>query len=184
MQPEARHLRPWWPQHSLDSLEPPPDLRPWLLHAGSLTQRLLGFWPDLQVCLVHVGTGRLTPEEVVRLGCDPNTPSWIRCVSLRGGGRTRVRARTVIPDWHGYNPWSLVAGLGQRPLGDWLFQQTGVLRSSFEWACPENPEGAGSWARRCTFVRHGAPLLLTEWMVDLDVAAQPPGQSSPTSLTA
>ena len=40
MQTDARHLRPWWPQHSLDSLELPPVLRPWLLHAGSMTQRL------------------------------------------------------------------------------------------------------------------------------------------------
>jgi chorismate lyase len=184
MQTDARHLRPWWPQHSLDSLEPPPVLRPWLLHAGSMTQRLQTLWPDLQVCLVHVGTGRLTPEEAVRLECSPQTPSWIRCVSLRGGGRTRVRARAVIPDWHGYNAWSLVADLGPRPLGEWLFRQTGVLRSPFEWACPENPAGAGSWARRCSFVRHGAPLLLTEWMVDLEATPNRPENGSYTPLTA
>ena len=152
--------------------------------ADTLTQRLQGVWPDLQVCLVHVGTGRLTPEEAVRLECSPQTPSWIRCVSLRGGGRTRVRARAVIPDWHGYNAWSLVADLGPRPLGEWLFRQTGVLRSPFEWACPENPEGAGSWARRCSFVRHGAPLLLTEWMVDLETTPNRPENGSYTPLTA
>ncbi len=171
MQADARHLRPWSPQHSLDSLQPPSELRPWLLHTGSLTERLTSHWPDLQVSLVHVGVGRLTPEECARLDCGLPATGWIRCVSLRGGGRTRVRARAVIPEWHSYNPWSEVAYLGERPLGDWLFAQTSVLRSPFEWASPDGPEGAGSWARRCCYTRHGAPLLLTEWMVDLTTPA-------------
>lgn len=168
MESDASTTGIWWPQHQLDQLQPATGLRSWLLHTGSLTQRLKQSWPDLQVCLVHVGTGRLTPDEAARLGCSPQASAWIRCVSLRGGGRTRVRARAVIPQWHAYNPWSAVADLGERPLGDWLFQQTALLRSPFEWARPDTPYGAGSWARRCSFLRHGAPLLLTEWMVDLD----------------
>ncbi len=181
MQADAQHLRPWWPQHHLDSLHPPTELRPWLLHTGSLTARLATRWPDLQVSLVHVGEGRLTPEECARLSCGPQATGWIRCVSLRGGGHTRVRARAVIPEWHSYNPWSDVAYLGERSLGDWLFAQTGVLRSPFEWASPDGPEGAGSWARRCCYARHGASLLLTEWMVDLETEPAP-ADTGPTPL--
>lgn len=174
MPADPRHLRPWWPQHSLDSLQPPAELRPWLLHAGSLTERLLDRWPDLQVSLVQVGLARLTPDECVRLDRPAQATGWVRCVSLRGGGRTRVRARSVIPGWHDHHPWSAVAGLGQRPLGDWLFRQPDLLRSPFEWARPDGPAGAGSWARRCLFTRQGAPLLLTEWMVDLTAGTTDP----------
>jgi chorismate lyase len=181
--------RTWWPQHCLEQLQPPDGLRPWLLHTGSLTRRLQDRWPELQVCLVHVGTGRLTPEEARRLDRPAQSPAWIRCVSLRARGRTRVRARAVIPDWHPYNPWSPVADLGERPLGPWLFQQPGLLRSPFEWACPDASAGTGSrgdgvWARRSSFLRHGAPLLLTEWLVDLLDAPGPHRSSHPTPLTA
>lgn len=177
--------RAWWPQHSLDQLQPPAGLRPWLLHTGSLTRRLQVQWPDLQICLVHVGTGRLTSDEARRLDRPPNTPAWIRCASLRADGRTRIRARAVIPDWHAYNPWSPVADLGERPLGPWLFQQRGLLRSPFEWAPPpDDPRNEGCWARRSSFLRHGAPLLLTEWMVDLLDTADPHPSEQPTPLTA
>lgn len=176
--------RAWWPQHSLEQLQPPASLRPWLLHPGSLTHRLQASWPDLQVCLVHVGTGRLNPEEAQRLDRPVHSAAWIRCTSLRAGGRTRIRARAVIPDWHAYNPWSPVADLGEQPLGPWLFQQRGLLRSPFEWARPDHLQCEGSWARRSCFVRHGAPLLLTEWMVDLHDAPDPHTSDHPTPQPA
>lgn len=172
MEADAPLPRTWWPQRSLDQLQPPDHLRPWLMHTGSMTRRLLERWPDLQVQLLHVGAGRLSPEEARRLDCPPHSPAWIRCASLRAGGRTLIRARSVIPDWHNYNPWSQVADLGEQPMGLWLFQQPGLRRSPFEWARPEDPLG-GCWARRSSFLRHGAPLLLTEWLVDLHPSSEP-----------
>jgi chorismate lyase len=167
----------WWPHDQLDALQPPPALRPWLTHTGSLTQRLREHWPDLRVVVGQEGLGPIEPDEapaLARTPADtpahllaytPGTMGWIRTVELWGGEQVRVRARTVIPDWSPDNPWAAVSRLGDRPLGEWLFLQPDLVRTAFEWRTPS--PGNPAWARRCCFEREGAPLLLTEWMVNV-----------------
>jgi len=146
-----------------------------------MTQRLRRCAPDTRVRVEQEGLQAPWPDEAVRLGLAPDTPAWVRVVALEGAGRVLLRARTVIPGWGPESPWALVQRLGRQPLGELLFTTPGLQRSPFEfartcgWWSADDTKG---WPqRRCVFQRDGAPLLLTEALVEIDwlCAAQCPG---------
>lgn len=166
----------WHPVSALPRLTASAELHSWALERGSLTRRLRQLWPDTRV---QVLSEALTPpmqHEAQALGMADGETAWVRCVCLLGGEQPRIYARTVIPRWEAQNPWAEVQRLGEQPLGELLFTLPDLLRSDFEWALnapwPETqarPSAAQPQvlARRCTFVRGHAPLLLTEVFLQL-----------------
>ena len=147
------------------------DLHGWLTESGSLTERLARHWPDLQVQVTQEGLSAPHAHEAARLAMGTDTPAWVRCVQLVGGGAVRLRARTVVPHWCDGHAWAAVATLGCRPLGSLLFGRVEVRRSDPEWACALDAQGRPEWSRRCVHTRHGMPLLLTETFVAVTEAA-------------
>jgi len=152
------------------------ELHSWALERGSLTRRLRQHWPDTRVQVLSECLTPPLPHEALALGLAADEAAWVRCVVLRGGERPRIYARTVIPNWHPHNPWAEVQALADQPLGELLFTLPDLSRSDFEWALnapwPEALAQASAdqpevLARRCTFVRGHAPLLLTEVFLQL-----------------
>lgn len=157
----------WLDATALPRLGLSPALVGWLTEPGSLTERL------------RAGHGAVTVEVLAEgaraePAAEASAPYWERCVQLVAAGRPRLAARSCIPAWAADHPWQAVQQLGTRPLGEVLFALDGVEREPLQFAqlhspaAPEAHPGAAVMARRCTYRRQGATLVLTE--VFLDVA--------------
>ncbi len=166
----------WLPVHALTDLTTDPLLTSWLNERGSLTARLRETWGEVSVEVIEEGLTTPLPTEADRLAMPHGAAAWVRCVWLRCHGQARLYARTVIPQWSPLNPWVQVQQLGRQPLGELLFRATDLERSAFEW-CGDadwpSPDPAAAHvnalARRCLFQREGAPLLLSEAFLDLNM---------------
>lgn len=102
----------------------PSFVQPWLTDTGSLTARLKSLYPDFNLDLIGEGWQSHSAEQ---------NPAYIREVLLNGGKKARVYAHTHIPQA------SLQANpdlqlLGERPLGEYLFQQDKIARGEIEFA--------------------------------------------------
>ncbi|MDP4622491.1 MAG: chorismate lyase [Hydrogenophaga sp.] len=166
----------WHPASALPCLTANAELQSWAFERGSLTRRLRQHWPDTRVQVLSEGLTPPLPHEAQALGLATGEAAWVRCVCLIGGDQARIYARTVIPCWDAQNPWAEVQRLGDQPLGELLFTLPDLERSPFEWALnaawPEamaqpNANCPEVLARRCSFVRQRAPLLLTEVFLQL-----------------
>lgn len=168
----------WVHADQIEEVTPSHEAQSWLLETGSITARLKERWPDTQVAVLDEGLRPPHPEECLRLRLQPGDSCWIRAVRLQVAGQPLVHARTVIPQWGPGNPWHELSELGQRPLGELLFQLPGLLRSHQEFTLTppdalysQGNEPRNRPARRCTYTRRGAVLLLTEAFDFLGTAA-------------
>jgi chorismate--pyruvate lyase len=126
------------------------------------------FWCSLK-------TERPLLDESTALGMHPNDLAWVRCVLLQCADQNWIYARTVIPNLTAESPWGALQKLGNKPLGDVLFELPSIQRTPFEFTSqalttwpylskqlePDESQGKG-YARRSIFTQKGAPLLLTE----------------------
>ena len=147
--------------------------RDWLL-AGSLTQRLRQRCQDFKVTLVAQGLAPIAPDEAAWIKLPARRRGLTREVFLCCDAAPVVFARSVFPAAGLRGPWRFLQTLGQRPLGEELFQRPGIARRlvGIIGLCPGQPLyrkawGAAPgpsrlWARRSLFVSAGTPLLLTE----------------------
>lgn len=164
-------LKHWLPLRLLDRLGLPAELKPWLLDKGSLTENLRQAFGTIEVEVLAEGLATPMPSETQLLGLATGEKAWVRCVYLHVKGHPFIYARTVIPDWHPNNPWYQIKQLGNRPLGEVLFQIPNLERTPFElcqhradyWPHLDTdwPKGP-TFARRSIFKQQQAPLLLTE----------------------
>lgn len=159
----------WVLADQIEEVAPAVEAQSWLLEAGSITARLKHRWPGTRVRLVYEGQDTPYPEECLRLGLQPNSTCWVREVRLHAGEHLLVHARTVVPHWGPGNPWHDLSALGERPLGELLFQLPDLQRSPLEFALTRpdalyrrEGEPMNRPARRCTYTRDSAALLLTE----------------------
>ena len=156
----------------------PTEIRDWLTLSGSLTAGVRGVSTEFRVRRELEAWRRPWRDEAGLLGVSERERVWTREVTLRDGDVPLVYAHTIaarsaLPAW----PW--LRGLGDRPLGEVLFEHQGVSRRPlafrrldarhplfqraqslvFEKGCGE-PESL--YARRSVFVLQQRPLLVTE----------------------
>jgi chorismate--pyruvate lyase len=143
--------------------------RDWLFEEGSLTQRLtLLSSGSFSIKVLREGWEPLREDECEALQLTPHTEGWVREVALCGGDVPWVFARTVAAretlEPSGFN----LAGLGNRSLGDLLFEDTAFVRQPIEvcqypteWL-PEGQRIEGLWARRSRFDRANVSVLVAE----------------------
>lgn len=164
----------WKPQQLIKRLSPSPSIRSWLLTPGSLTQRIRQVCPEMQVEVLSEAWQIPLRSEALALNLPIQEKAWIRCVMLKCGQQDWVYARTVIPQMTTENPWHSLQTLGDKPLGEVLFELKNLERTEFEL----NKQPIEAWpllaerttlssqnhcfARRSLFRQHHAPLLLTE----------------------
>lgn len=174
----------WRPSKLVNRFEPSHALSQWLTDPRSLTLKLRSLCPQLQVRILSERWEKPSTSEAIKLGLSGSQKAWIRTVTLNCGETPLVYARTVIPHCHPGNPWFVLKLLGDRPLGEILFQKHQVERSEFEisrqmlanWPyltaiLQEKTTQDISYARRCLFQEKGHPLLLTEAFLEDPVNA-------------
>ncbi len=156
---------------------PLPDIwRPWLLHQGSLTERLRQHWPaDFAVELLHQGWGRPCSSERSLLALPFRRWALIREVLLHGGGRPRVFARSIIPAATLKQADPRLGRLGSRALGELLFREAALKRSAFEFTTVpgqlfhtqlgDRYAETLLWGRRSCFYLGAHPLLVQEFFL-------------------
>lgn len=165
----------WKPARLIQRVTSSPTIQSWLSTKESLTQRLRQHCPALQVLVLSEQTERPLLDETTALGMLPNDQAWVRCVLLQCENQSWIYARTVIPNLTPESPWFSLQKLGDKPLGEVLFEFPSIQRTPFEFTSQalsswpylsEQLEAAESqgkgYARRSIFTQKEAPLLLTE----------------------
>lgn len=156
----------------------------WLLEPGSLTARIRQLCSDT-FHLDVVRETRASAEEVPECWPDGGSLPRLREVTLNCGDTAMIFARTLIPDVATVNDEWLLA-LGNKPLGDVLFQSGGEREDAFEicrllpadelWKAAARQRAdlsvnlmreashvsAAIWARRSWVRLHGERLLICE----------------------
>ncbi len=154
-----------------------PYRRNWLMHSGSLTQRL-------RYATQHLIEHRLLseeertplPQEAAVLNIPSSALAHIREIDWWMGEDCYVAARVVVPQTTIEQTGSLLLALKHRPLGEILFQDPHLLRSPLQFCCISSqhpyharvfdylPQGICTvWARHSVFYLRGfLPLLVVE----------------------
>lgn len=158
----------------------------WLVHVGSLTERLRRRCAEFRVVLLRQELARPGDDERGVLHLGRRDLAWVRDVVLLCAGRPVVFAHSVLPRSGLRGGWHLFAGLGARPLGAILFTDPLVRRMPFSFlrldarhplyhrAAQAGGQAASAcWARRSVFVRRGKPILVTEVFLP-EILALPP----------
>ncbi len=146
----------------------------WLLHDGSVTERLSETFSDeVEVNVLHDASGLLLNDECELLNTK-DTEGHVREVTLWCGGEPVVIARTVYTSPILRTHHSL-ASLGSRPLGKILFAYGSPRRLKREFAMLDENISllnivrrapfcmcSSGWARRTLFLFEHEHLLVTE----------------------
>jgi chorismate--pyruvate lyase len=107
---------------------PSKQLADWLLHTGSLTERLQALTNKFEVKVLGQATIDADPSEQAALP-DYHKHQWqIREVILFGDGKPWVFARSVLPEHLCKTTW---VTLGNQPLGQRIFNDNKFVRSEF-----------------------------------------------------
>ncbi|QAB16305.1 chorismate--pyruvate lyase family protein [Hydrogenovibrio thermophilus] len=177
----------WYPAALFGRLGIEPAYREWLLETGSLTAKIRQACPEMHVTVLSERWEVPLRFEAERLKLADNRKAWVRCVLLKCGDEPLVYGRTVIPDCVPGNAWYRLRQLGNRPLGEILFQLPNVQRTPFEIAhtqstdwpyLPETEPTRPVYARQSTFTQDGDTLLLSEGF-RVRPAGSPPSQVLP-----
>ncbi|SAK41840.1 chorismate lyase [Caballeronia temeraria] len=150
----------------------------WLTRGGSLTAHLrtLG---AVTVDVTREAVDMPWRDESNALGITPRTPVWAREVALKVDGVPFVVAHSIVPLAHSTGVWQSMRRLRTRPLAELLYSDSSVSRSVLasrritarhplhRLASMQTAEPLHALvARRSVFARHGAPLMVTECMLD------------------
>lgn len=143
-------------------LEPvglPPLVAQWLLHQGSLTEKMQQSWQDFQVNPLKEGWQAVGSDNFFANNPSDQTACyWLREVLIENLGQARIFAQTLIPQATVENVAQSVLTLGNRPIGLWLFPQN-PQRLTLEWRQDSQTQ---CYARRSTLSLKGYPLEIRE----------------------
>jgi len=125
----VKHTK-WYTERHPSVSQLPPDWLNWLLHRGSLTERLMAFSEDkFQVNVLSQRWERPLNHEAQSLGIPLHLVARIREVELCCDGVVVVFARSVMPLQVFLEQRHVLANIGSRPLGHLLFKD-GKIRIS------------------------------------------------------
>ncbi len=151
-------------------------LSQWLFEQGSLTQKLQQQCTDFRVKLLNKHERNLNSDELLLFGYDmQNIKVQVREVLLYCDDVPWVYAQTLMPLDHIPPAIDKLLSLGEKPLGEVIFNEPGVVRSAIEVAefaadshvvelISEVDKVAqhSLWGRRSTFTLDGYSLLVCE----------------------
>jgi chorismate--pyruvate lyase len=140
----------------------PPEVMDWLQEVGSMTQRLRLHCQTLNVNVLHQGfvsADVLDADERAQLPLD--SCYWLRQVILYGDNTPWLFGRTVVPQQSVTGEEQVLTQLGDKPLGEYLFQHTQRRRDPFYFT-EVSLTGIPCWGRRSRLYLSGKPLLLSE----------------------
>ncbi|WP_159084260.1 chorismate--pyruvate lyase family protein [Saccharobesus litoralis] len=143
------------------------QLQDWLFDQSSLTARLKAHCQQFQVEVVfeqsisHAAINEIIPEQLI------DQEYWQRQVLLYCDGKPWVFASTLIPQSTLHKGNGFLAALGDKPLGEALFNHRAVTRGEIEVApFPEFEPSLSReqviWGRRSIFEISAWPLMVSE----------------------
>ena len=147
------------------------QLNEWLLHTGSLTERLKQRCNEFRVEVIGENRAELSHSEAQLLNCDE--PYIAREVLLICDEQPWVFARSLLPESL-VNEHLALANLGNKPLGTIIFNDPNMLRTPFQVANFDNdsdlchklgtamPVSKTLWGRRSLFTRDQHKLMVAE----------------------
>lgn len=128
--------------------------REWLLHQGSLTQKLLRVTQQFSV--------EITEQKWITKVSEKMTAShsdyWLREVLLKEQDHAWIFAQTVVPKETIENVAQELLTLGDQPIGFWLFPQQ-PKRISLEWQFSQNSQ---MYMRKSCYLLKNYPLEIYE----------------------
>jgi chorismate--pyruvate lyase len=148
--------------------------RQWLLHKGSLTQRLKELNREgFCVQLIHTGIARASLSEARTLGIPTRSSVYVREVNLCIHEKVVVMARTVIPHSTLTGAERQLLALNNKPLGEFLFSHKNMSRNSIQIKRGRVDQNL-IWGRRSIFKLNNKPLLVSEYFLPslLEVTSQ------------
>jgi chorismate--pyruvate lyase len=150
-------------------------IQPFLFNEGSLTQFLQEQCSGLfNIELIAEVWQHPLPEETILLSIADDEATFIRKSLLKCDDKTLVYARTVIPVKTLAGENQKLIQLGEKPLGDVLFNDDSTYRSDMNYAkipvdCELHSEATNGldnvselWGRQSVFYIDQQPLLITE----------------------
>lgn len=150
------------------------NLSQWLFESGSLTQKLKQHCSEFRVEILSKQLRRLSPAQLPLFAHHALTVQ-VREVLLYCDGLPWVFAQTLMPMSDIPQSVMKLVELGEKPLGDLIFNDPGVVRSSIEVAQFDGdsivaqvaaevgkPAEHPLWARRSMFVLDDYSLLVAE----------------------
>ena len=142
----------------------PAELSPWLLEHASLTARLKRHCQRFRVQLLQ--EQRATLPDFLQPMLPDTAIAQVREVILWCDDKPIVYAQSWLPEQTIIDLRAL-ADVGERPLGDIIFQQPGLVRgpievSEIDLALPQLALMQRCWARRSVFSLQQHPLLVSE----------------------
>jgi chorismate--pyruvate lyase len=154
------------------------DQKDWLTRGGSLTAHLRSLG-EVRVRVTREAVDCAWADECAALRVAPRTRVWVREVVLEVDGVPFVAAHSIAPLAASRGVWQAMRRLSTRPLAELLYADSTVARSVLvstrlaarhPLAALARREVVGYashtlLARRSVFVRHGAPLMVTECML-------------------
>ena len=165
-----------WFSH-INHVNPPHELRHWLIDRASLTAKLIARSSHFRVQRLKQKRGKCLRDECAAVGLPKRMVVREREVLLRCDERPVVFAHTVVPLSADASDWPFFGGLGERSLGTTLFGDPKVRRGALQFArLPASHVLARRavaavgieycsfplYARRCLFQRNKGTLLVTE----------------------
>lgn len=141
------------------SAQLPATMAHWLLHQGSLTQKLQQHCSQFTVEMIQQGwikTDRFN-ENFANFFTE-KTACWQREVLLKGDGQDWVFAQTCLPESTIQQVAQIVPELGEKPIGLWLFPQQPV-RISLAWCYDPITQ---CYARSSCLLLKGYPIEIKE----------------------
>lgn len=157
----------------------PPKLSPWLFEQGSLTQKLKKHCQQFRVEVLAKHQRLMTANELLTMKC-PQQHIQVREVLLYCDEVPWVYAQTLMPLEQVPQAIEKLISLGEKPLGEVIFNEPGVCRGEIEVAhfakdaqvCQladmlQQQIDTGLWGRRSLFSLENYGLLVAEVFLPL-----------------
>lgn len=141
-----------------------PAIQRLLYDQGSLTQQLIDVSNGrFRVQAVELAWRNILLDDLRKLFGPVATSQkfWSRKTVLLCEGAPAVLAHSLLPEHAAQSALGQVLALGEQPLGEYLFSQTGLKRGAFQIAQSER----GFWGRRSIFYLDSKPIMVAEFFL-------------------
>ena len=125
----------------------------------SLTAKLKKNYSNFKIELLNEKKDNIYQNEMGIWATDKEQVFYVREVLLYGNNKPQVFARSIIPS---NTRVSSLLGLGNKSLGEVLFNNKDIRRHSTEFSKTPN----NIWGRRSVFILSGVKILVCEFFIN------------------
>ena len=135
------------------------EIESWLLEQGPITKRIKSI-KDFRLELIQDELSEVKEDEILFLNTDAEAIR-VREVILYGNKTPMVFARTIIPNTTINNGLKALGKIGNKPLGDILFEKDIFFKEDVVFATFKDEESI-FWARKIKYTVKNQPFSVME----------------------